>query len=80
MARTTRPMLFAMTGLVALGLFFWAPSSFGIGPLYHRDPYRLHSASLSERLREEEMRYTATLKAREGLIRKYGPTKEDIVP
>ena len=33
---------------------------------------------LSERLREEEMRYTATLKAREGLIRKHGPTREDI--
>jgi len=78
--RTSRPMLFAITALVALGLFFWAPSSFGIGPLYHQDQYRLHTASLSERLHEEEMRYTATLKAREGLIRKYGPTKEDIVP
>ena len=75
--RTSRPMLFAMTALVALGLFFYAPS-FGIGPLYYRDPYRLHVATLSERLREEEMRYTATLKAREGLIRKHGPTTEDI--
>ena len=73
-------MLFAITALVALGLFFWTPSPFGIGPLYHQDPFRLHTASLSERLHEEEMRYTATLKAREGLIRKYGPTKDDIVP
>ena len=70
-------MLFAMTALVVLGLFFYAPS-LGIGPLYYRDPYRLHIATLSERLREEEMRYTATLKAREGLIRKHGPTREDI--
>jgi hypothetical protein len=70
-------MLFAMTALVTLGLFFYAPS-FGIGPLYNRDPYRLHIATLSERLREEEMRYAATLKAREGLIRKHGPNREDI--
>jgi len=70
-------MLFTLTALVALGLFFYVPS-FGIGPLYFRDPYRLHSATLSERLREEEVRYAATLKAREGLIRKHGPTKEDI--
>jgi hypothetical protein len=68
--RNSRPMLFAMVGIVALGLFFWAPS-FGIGPLYYRDPYRLHVATLSERLREKEMRYAATLKARKGLIRKH---------
>ena len=51
---------------------------FGIGPLHYQDPYCLYLAMLSERLREEEMRYTATLKAREGLIRKHGPTREDI--
>jgi hypothetical protein len=70
-------MLFAMVGIVALGLFFWAPS-FGIGPLYYRDPYHLPFGSLSERLREEEMRYAQTLKARKGLIKKFGPTTEDI--
>jgi len=75
--RNSRPMLFAMVGIVALGLFFWAPS-FGIGPLYYRDPYHLPFGSLSERLREEEMRYAQTLKARKGLIKKFGPTTEDI--
>jgi hypothetical protein len=34
--------------------------------------------SLAARLREEETRYAATLKAREGLIEKYGPSKEKI--
>jgi hypothetical protein len=52
--------------------------SFGVGPLYYRDPYRLHVATLSERLCEKEMRYAATLKARKGLIRKHGMTREDI--
>ena len=70
-------MLFAMTTVIALGLFFYAPS-FGIGPLYYRDPYRLHVATPSERLREEEMQYAVMLKAHEGLIRKHGPIREDI--
>ena len=70
-------MLFAITALITLGLFFYA-LSFGIGPRYYRDPYRLRVAILSERLREEEVRYTATLEACEGLIRKHGPTREDI--
>jgi hypothetical protein len=70
-------MLLAMIAIGALGLFFWAPS-FGFGPLYYRDPYHLSFGSLSERLREEEMRYAETLKARKGLIRKFGPTKGDI--
>jgi hypothetical protein len=30
------------------------------------------------RLQEEEARFTATVNARQGLIRKYGPTKEDV--
>ena len=72
-------MLFAMIAIAGLGLFFWAPS-FGIGPLYYRDPYHLSSrGSLSQRLREEEMRYVETLKARKGLIKKIGPTKEEIM-
>ena len=77
--RNSRHMLFAMVAIVGLGLFFWAPS-FGIGPLYYRDPYRLpFGSSLSQRLRDEETRYAETLKARKALIRKLGPTKEDIM-
>jgi len=77
--RNSRHMLFAMVAIAGLGLFFWAPS-FGIGPLYYRDRYRLpFGSSLSQRLRDEETRYAETLKARKALIRKLGPTKEDIM-
>ncbi|KAH9021536.1 methyltransferase domain-containing protein [Lactarius hengduanensis] len=76
--RTARPLLLAVIGLVSLSLFFWAPSSFGYGTLYYRDPYSSRAASLAARLREEETRYAATLKAREGLIKKHGPSKEEI--
>ena len=76
--RNSRQLLFAMIAIAGLGLFFWAPS-FGIGPLYYQDPYRLSSGALSQRLREEEMRYVETLKARKGLIKKIGPTKEEIM-
>lgn len=75
--RTARPLLFAMIALGIFGVFFWAPS-FGIGALYYRDPYNLTVASLAARLREEEARYAAVLKAREELIKKYGPSKEEI--
>ena len=75
--RTLRPLLITMTSLVVLGVFFWAPS-FGVGPLYYRDPSDLRVVSLATRLHEEETRYAATLKAREGLIKKLGPTKEKI--
>jgi hypothetical protein len=85
--RTSRPLILTMTTLIILGVLFWAPS-FGIGPLYDRDPYdrdpydrdpySLHVVSLAARLRKEETRYAATLKAREGLIKKYGPSKEKI--
>ena len=75
--RTSRPLLLTITSLVILGVFFWAPS-FGIGPLYDRDPHSLRVVSLAARLREEEARYAATLKAREALIKKHGPSKEQI--
>jgi len=75
--RTARPLLLTVVALVTLSLFFWTPS-FGIGSLYYRDPYSLHVASLAARLHEEETRYAATLKAREGLIKKHGPSKEQI--
>jgi hypothetical protein len=52
--------------------------SFGVRPLYYRDPYRLHVAMLSEHLREKEMQYAAMLKAHKGLIRKHSTTREDI--
>ncbi|KAH9054313.1 methyltransferase domain-containing protein [Lactarius vividus] len=77
--RTARPLILTVIGLVTLSLFFWAPSSFGYGGLYYRDPYSSRAASLAARLREEELRYAATLKAREGLIKKHGPSKEQIV-
>ncbi|KAH9040719.1 hypothetical protein EDB85DRAFT_2272225 [Lactarius pseudohatsudake] len=51
--------------------------SFGIGALYYRDPYSSPVASLATRL-HEETRYAATLKARQGLIKKHGPSKEEI--
>ncbi|KAH9171940.1 methyltransferase domain-containing protein [Lactarius sanguifluus] len=76
--RTARPLLLTVIGLATLSLFFWAPSSFGYGTLYYRDPYSSRAASLTARLREEETRYAATLKAREGLIKKHGPSKEQI--
>ncbi|KAI9452235.1 methyltransferase domain-containing protein [Lactarius psammicola] len=75
--RTTRPLLLTVIALVSLSLFFWVPS-FGFGTLYYRDPYNSHVASLAARLRDEETRYAATLKAREGLIKKHGPSKEQI--
>jgi len=34
--------------------------------------------TLSARLNEEELRYAATIKARQGLIQKHGPTKEEV--
>ena len=74
--RNPRPVLIVLTSLVVLGVFFWTPS-FGIGPIYGRNPLNLQG-SLATRLHEEEMRYRATLKAREGLIKKHGPTKEQI--
>ncbi|KAH9040702.1 hypothetical protein EDB85DRAFT_65729 [Lactarius pseudohatsudake] len=72
---TVRPLLLTV-GLVTLGIFFQAPS-FGIGALYYRDPYSSPVASLATRL-HEETRYAATLKARQGLIKKHGPSKEEI--
>ncbi|KAH9015613.1 hypothetical protein EDB84DRAFT_1525885 [Lactarius hengduanensis] len=65
--RTTPPLLITVIGL--------APS-FGIGALYYRDPYSSRVASLAARLHEEETRYAAKLKARQGLIKKPGPIKE----
>ncbi|KAH9048309.1 hypothetical protein EDB84DRAFT_1457282, partial [Lactarius hengduanensis] len=67
---TVRPLLLTVIGLVTLGIFFQAPS-FGIGALYYRDPYSSPVASLTARL-HEETRYAATLKARQGLIKKHG--------
>ncbi|KAH9165714.1 hypothetical protein EDB89DRAFT_2076570 [Lactarius sanguifluus] len=64
--RTARPLLLTV-----------APS-FGIGALDYRDPYSSRVASLAARLHEEETRYAATLKAREGFIKKHGPSKEEV--
>jgi hypothetical protein len=74
-----RPLLLAMIALVLFTLFFWAPS-LGFGSLHYRDPppYVVRGPSLTERVREEEMRYASTLKAREGLIKKFGPRKNQI--
>ena len=73
---TVRPLLLTVIGLVTLSIFFQAPS-FGIGALYYRDPYSSPVASLAARL-HEETRYAATLKARQGLIKKHGPSKEEL--
>ncbi|KAH9025472.1 hypothetical protein EDB84DRAFT_1613631, partial [Lactarius hengduanensis] len=60
--------------LVTLSLFFWAPL-FGIWVLYYRDPCSSRVASLPARL-HEETRCAATLKARQGPIKKHSPSKE----
>ncbi|KAI0301031.1 methyltransferase domain-containing protein [Multifurca ochricompacta] len=78
--RTLRPLFLATIILVVICLFFWSPS-LGSASLYYVDPYSWGgpgAPSLAGRVRDEEMRYMATLKARQGLVEKYGPTKEDI--
>ena len=88
--RTLRTLLIAMTSLVVLGTFFWEPE-FDVGPVCYRDssiprpveltckyPLNLREVSLAMRLQEEEARYAETVQAREGLIKKHGPTKEKV--
>ena len=89
--RTLRILLVVMTSIVVLGTFFWEPE-FEVGPVCYRDssiprpveltckyPSNSREVSLAMRLQEEEARYAETVKAREGLIKKYGPTKEKVV-
>ncbi len=76
--RNVRPLLFAMVGLALFTFLFWTPS-LGFGSLHYPEPHVVRGgASLTERLREEELRYAATLKARTGLIKKFGPRKSQI--
>src|SRR5216683_2536167 len=81
--RTARPIL-VMLGLGLVGLFFWTSPFAAPGSHYYRDMYDGwrtpdgRVTTLAVRLQEEEARYAATVNARQGLIRKYGPTKEDV--
>jgi hypothetical protein len=81
--RPSRP-LFAVLGVILVGLFFWSFPFSGPSSQYYRDVYdgwrspEGRWVTLTERLQEEEVRYAATVKARQGLIRKFGPTKEEV--
>ncbi|KAH9013004.1 hypothetical protein EDB84DRAFT_1641561 [Lactarius hengduanensis] len=61
-----RPLLLTAIGLVTFTRFFWAPS-FGVGALYYRDPYNLCGLTSCASARD-----AATLKARQGPIKKHG--------
>ncbi|KAH9069692.1 hypothetical protein EDB83DRAFT_2550969 [Lactarius deliciosus] len=67
-----RSLLLTVIGLVIVTRFFWSPS-FGVGALYYRDPY-----SLCGLTRCTSARDAATLKARQGPIKKHGTCKEEI--
>jgi len=81
--RTARP-IFAVLGVGLVCLFFWSFPFSGPSSQYFRDVYdgwrspEGQWVTLAERLQEEEVRYAATVKARQGLIKKFGPTKEGI--
>jgi len=80
--RNARPVIL-VTFLGFLILLFWGPPLSG-STHYYRDLYdgwRAPGApplTLVARLRQEELRYEATLKARKGLIERYGPEKEQV--
>ncbi|KAH9069716.1 hypothetical protein EDB83DRAFT_392699 [Lactarius deliciosus] len=67
-----RPLLLTVIGLVTVTRFFCAPS-FGVGALYYRDPYNVCGLTRCASARD-----AATLKTRQGLIKKHGPSKEEI--
>jgi hypothetical protein len=79
--RAARPLI-ATAALLFLCFVLWS-SPFG-STGYYRDVYDGWRSSegrwitLAARLREEELRYAATVQARQGLIQKHGPTKEEI--
>ncbi|KAH9069682.1 hypothetical protein EDB83DRAFT_2314075 [Lactarius deliciosus] len=67
-----RPLLLTVIGPVTVTRFFWPPS-FGVGALYYRDPYNLCGLTRCASARD-----AATLKARQGPIKKHAPSKEEI--
>ncbi|KAH9988439.1 methyltransferase domain-containing protein [Russula compacta] len=76
--RTGRPVVFAAVALGVVCLLLWGPS-FGSHELY--DGWHSpgpNPPTLADRLRAEEMRYVSTVRARQGLIQRYGPRKEDV--
>jgi len=81
--RPSRPLL-AVFGVILVCLFIWSFPFSGPSSQYYRDVYdgwrspEGRWVTLSERLQEEEARYAATVKARQGLVRKFGPTKEEV--
>ena len=81
--RAARPLL-AMLGVGLVGFFFWSFPFSGPSSPYYRDVYdgwrspEGRWVSLTERLKEEELRYATTTQGRQGLIQKFGPTKEEV--
>ena len=81
--RASRPLV-ATAAIGLLCFFLWSSPFGGPSSQYYRDVYEGwrspegRPVSLSARLREEELRYAATTKARQGLIQKHGPTKDGI--
>jgi hypothetical protein len=81
--RTARP-IFAVFAVGLVSLFFWSFPFSGPSSQYFRDVYdgwrspEGRWVTLAERLQEEDVRYAATVEARQGLIKKFGPTKEKI--
>lgn len=84
--RTARPIVLATLALGVVGFLCWGPSFGGPSSQYYRDLYDgWHSPgagsgppTLAERLRNEEARYSETLKGRQWLIEKHGPRKEEV--
>jgi hypothetical protein len=76
--------MFALLAVGLVCLSFWRFPFSGPSSQYFRDVYEGWRSpegrwvTLAERLQEEEMRYAATVEARLGLIKKFGPTKEGI--
>jgi hypothetical protein len=73
-----------MLGVGLVGFFCWSFPFSGPSSKYYRDVYdgwrspQGRWVTLTERLQEEELCYAATIKGRQGLIKKFGPTKEEV--
>jgi len=83
MSPRTRPIV-ATAALGLLCFFLWSSPFGGPDSRYYRDVYDGwrspdgRQVTLAARLHEEDLRYAATIKARQGLIQKHGPSKEEV--
>jgi len=83
MSPRTRPLV-ATAALGFICFFLWSSPFSGPNSRYYRDVYDGwrspdgQQVTLAARLHEEDLRYAATIKARQGLIQKHGPSKEEV--